>query len=171
MNVFYSHYKDYPMDRWHWDNFTPREMACKGTGKLLIDLPSMDLLQELRETIGLPFHINSAYRSPEHNRAEGGATQSQHLLAKAFDINLSNLVRGNITQGAEGIGFNGIGQYNSFIHIDTRDWYDKITLVATITDVFEKRRGAFKFMVEETVATNQLGQLTTRFRQTVVERA
>jgi len=48
---------------------------------------------------------------------------------------------------------------------------DQITLVATITDVFEKRRGAFKFMVEETVATNQLGQLTTRFRQTVVERA
>ncbi|MBV1892152.1 MAG: MaoC family dehydratase N-terminal domain-containing protein [Gammaproteobacteria bacterium] len=48
---------------------------------------------------------------------------------------------------------------------------DKITLVATITDVFEKRRGAFKFMVEETVATNQLGQLTTRFRQTVVERS
>jgi len=48
---------------------------------------------------------------------------------------------------------------------------DQITLVATITDVFEKRRGAFKFMVEETVATNQLGQLTTRFRQTVLERA
>lgn len=48
---------------------------------------------------------------------------------------------------------------------------DEITLVATITDVFEKRRGAFKFMVEETVATNQLGQLTTCFRQTVVERA
>jgi hypothetical protein len=48
---------------------------------------------------------------------------------------------------------------------------DQITLVATITDVFERRGGAFKFMVEETVATNQLGQLTTRFRQTVVERA
>ncbi len=47
---------------------------------------------------------------------------------------------------------------------------DKITLVATITKVFEKRKGAFKFMVEETVATNQLDQLTTRFRQTVVER-
>jgi len=47
---------------------------------------------------------------------------------------------------------------------------DKITLVATITKVFEKRKGAFKFMVEETVARNQLDQLTTRFRQTVVER-
>ncbi len=46
---------------------------------------------------------------------------------------------------------------------------DQITLVATILDVYEKRRGQFLFMVEETVAHNQFGELTTRFKQTVVE--
>lgn len=47
---------------------------------------------------------------------------------------------------------------------------DRITFVATIVDVYEKRNGKFQFMVEETVATNQMGELTTRFRQTIVER-
>lgn len=47
---------------------------------------------------------------------------------------------------------------------------DCITFVATIVDVYEKRNGKFQFMVEETVATNQMGELTTRFRQTIVER-
>lgn len=47
---------------------------------------------------------------------------------------------------------------------------DRITFVATVVDVYEKRNGKFQFMVEETVATNQIGELTTRFRQTIVER-
>lgn len=47
---------------------------------------------------------------------------------------------------------------------------DQITLVVTIRDIFERRRGAFKFMVEESVATNQFNQLAVRLRQTVVER-
>ena len=47
---------------------------------------------------------------------------------------------------------------------------DQITLVATILDFYEKRKGQFLFMVEETEARNQFGELTTKFRQTVVER-
>ena len=46
---------------------------------------------------------------------------------------------------------------------------DRITFVSTILDVYEKGQGRFVFMVEETVAHNQFGELTTRFRQTVVE--
>lgn len=46
---------------------------------------------------------------------------------------------------------------------------DKITLESTIVDLYEKRKGQFQFMVEETKATNQFGELTTRFRQTIVE--
>ncbi len=47
---------------------------------------------------------------------------------------------------------------------------DQITFVATILDFYEKGRGKFQFMVEETEARNQFGELTTRFKQTVVER-
>jgi len=46
---------------------------------------------------------------------------------------------------------------------------DRITLVSTILNFYEKGQGRFAFMVEETVAHNQFGELTTRFRQTVVE--
>lgn len=47
---------------------------------------------------------------------------------------------------------------------------DEITFVARIVDVYEKRSGRFQFMVEETDATNQYGELTNRFQQTIVER-
>lgn len=47
---------------------------------------------------------------------------------------------------------------------------DSITFVATITNIYEKRAGKFRFMVEETLATNQFGEQTTRLVQTIVER-
>lgn len=51
-------------------------------------------LQVLRDFIGKPIVINSAYRSPEVNKAVGGAIYSKHLLCLAADIRcpgLSNL--------------------------------------------------------------------------------
>lgn len=120
--MFYEHYSEVKPEDWPWENFTPEEIACRGTGKLLVDPSSMDKLQALRTEIGKPFHIVSGYRSPEHNEAVGGATHSQHLLGKAFDISLANLNRGELYEEAVAHGFNGIGQYLSFTHIDTRDY-------------------------------------------------
>ena len=120
--MFYNHYSEVKPEDWPWENFTPKEIACRGTGKLLVDERSMDMLQELRTKIGKPFHINSGYRSPEHNEAVGGATNSMHLQGKAFDISLQNLDRQVLYQEAQDMGFKGIGQYNSFMHIDTRDY-------------------------------------------------
>jgi hypothetical protein len=37
-----------------------------------------------------PLIVRSAYRSPEHNRAVGGATRSKHLDGAAFDIAMAN---------------------------------------------------------------------------------
>jgi len=128
--MFFEHYSDVDPDYWRWPNFTPKEIACKGTGKLLVNEDSMDRLQALRTEIGLPFHVNSGYRSPEYNKKVGGAPNSFHMQGMAFDISLSNLNRGIMTEKAEDYGFNGIGQYNSFIHIDTRDYkarWDKRT--------------------------------------------
>lgn len=45
---------------------------------------------------------------------------------------------------------------------------DKITFTSRIVDFIERRKGAIKFLIEETDAVNQLGELTTRFRKTVV---
>ena len=71
-------------------NFSPAEIACRGTGKLLINEPALDKLQALRDRLGKPLIVRSAYRSPEHNRAVGGATRSKHMDGAAFDIAMSN---------------------------------------------------------------------------------
>ncbi len=77
--TFYDHWRDVPESAWRWPNFSPAEIACRGTGKLLINEPALDKLQALRDRLGKPMIVRSAYRSPEHNRAVGGATRSKHL--------------------------------------------------------------------------------------------
>ena len=102
--------------------------------------------------------IAEGYRSilapPTYGVTLGCAVPDPFARAKAVGLNASKILH----------------TAQSFEYFEPICGGDQITLVATITDVFERRRGAFKFMVEETVATNQVGQLTTRFRQTVVER-
>ena len=88
--TFHSHWRDVPGSAWRWPNFSPAEIACRGTGKLLINEPALDKLQALRDRLGKPLIVRSAYRSPEHNRAVGGATRSKHLDGAAFDIAMAN---------------------------------------------------------------------------------
>jgi zinc D-Ala-D-Ala carboxypeptidase len=44
----------------------------------------------LRVRVGKPLILRSAYRSPEHNRAVGGAKASKHMEGIAFDIAMAN---------------------------------------------------------------------------------
>ena len=88
--TFYDHWRDVPESAWRWPNFSPAEIACRGTGKLLVNDPALDKLQALRDRLGKPLIVRSAYRSPEHNRAVGGATRSKHMDGAAFDIAMSN---------------------------------------------------------------------------------
>ena len=46
--TFYDHWRDVPVSSWRWPNFSPAEIACRGTGKLLINEPALDKLQALR---------------------------------------------------------------------------------------------------------------------------
>src|SRR5690606_23456037 len=73
--TFYDHWREAPGGTWRWPNFSPAEIACRGTGKLLVNEPALDKLQALRDRLGKPLTVRSAYRSPEHNRAVGGATR------------------------------------------------------------------------------------------------
>lgn len=120
----YKHWTRFPMSEWRWPNFSPEEMACRGTGKVAIDERSMDMLQELRNRLGKPIIVNSAYRSPEHNRRVGGAKGSYHMKAMAFDCRQDNQDPQEFIYHAKQVGFRGIGQYadKGFTHIDTRDY-------------------------------------------------
>jgi zinc D-Ala-D-Ala carboxypeptidase len=117
---FYAHWKEVNKDEWRWPNFKPEEIACKGSGSILIIPEALDKLQKLRDKIGKPLIINSAYRSPSHNKEVGGSPNSQHLFGIAFDISLQEHNREDLTRAAEDVGFMGVGQYNTFIHVDDR---------------------------------------------------
>lgn len=120
----WSNWKDYPAADWkqRWPNFSPQEMACRGTGKLAVNERAMDMLQSLRTAAGKPFIIRSAYRSPEHNKRVGGAKASKHMEAIAFDIDMTNHVPDEFIAAAQAAGFMGIGTYpgSNFLHIDAR---------------------------------------------------
>ena len=114
------HYTMLSPDDWRWANFTPKEIACKGTGLILIDEDAMDKLQAFREVLGMPFSPNSAYRSEVHNKAVGGAPRSMHRQGRAFDIPIGNgISRNEVHRIAKEVGFTGFGDYKTFVHIDT----------------------------------------------------
>ncbi len=126
-DVEFANYADFPAAKWRWANFSPVEMACRGDGKLMINKHSMDCLQKLRDALGLPLYINSAYRSPDYNTRIGGVPNSKHKKALAFDVNMSNHDPATFEAAARAAGFTGFGFYkdSNFVHIDTaraREW-------------------------------------------------
>lgn len=112
-------------------NFTQREFKSRDGSKMPEDVlcnikDLADSLQVLRDFLGEPIRINSAYRSPEHNEAIGGVKSSQHILGKAADIKVKDIetkdlyliiesliVDGKMKQG-------GLGLYDTFVHYDIR---------------------------------------------------
>lgn len=127
--TFYQHWRNVPAQAWRWGNFSPTEIACRGTGKLQVNEDALDKLQALRTALGKPMIVNSGYRSPEHNRRVGGAPQSMHLAGRAFDVSMANHDPVAFIAAARKAGFKGIGTYprSNFVHIDTgpaRSWGD-----------------------------------------------
>ncbi len=134
--TFYHHWRDVPDGIWRWPNFSPAEIACRGTDKLLLNTPALDKLQALRDRLGKPLIVLSAYRSPEHNRAVGGATRSKHMDGAAFDIAMSNHDPAAFEAAARAVGFLGFGFYprTGFMHIDlgpARHWGERFSVRAT----------------------------------------
>jgi zinc D-Ala-D-Ala carboxypeptidase len=126
-------------DGWVWKDFSPRELACKGTGLLLLDTDAMNKLQALRTRLGKPLIITSAYRSPQHNKAVGGAKNSLHMKGIAFDVRMDNHDPYEFEKAARAVGFTGFGFYrkSGFMHIDTgpeRSWGKRWPMVASAND-------------------------------------
>lgn len=125
--------------------FTKKELRCRGcpTGDFCdqspwsnVDPEALDMLNELREAMDQPLLLNSASRCPRHNLRVGGAKRSKHLATEhlrstAFDIstdpkryswyNLEAPDQDDLIATAVEIGFNGIGVYRTFVHVDKRD--------------------------------------------------
>ena len=76
------------------------------------------VLDEAREFAGIPFVINSAYRSPNHPLSVKNPTSS-HIKGLAVDIKATdNETRFKIVEALISVGFTRIGIADTFIHVD-----------------------------------------------------
>lgn len=134
----WNHWRDVKPEQWPWKHFTPEEIACRGTGQLVVHKSAMDKLEALRVDLGTPIILNSAYRSPSWNQRVGGEPNSYHKaersyggeLVMAFDCSMANHEPNAFWAKAAKHGFRGRGDYprQGFMHIDTanaRTWTGK----------------------------------------------
>jgi uncharacterized protein YcbK (DUF882 family) len=112
-------------------NFSLDEFAsADGTapsGEVLKNLTELAKnLEVLRKHIGQPIRVTSGFRSREHNRKIGGATNSFHVLGMAADIQVSKMTPEQVAKAielliAEGkIKEGGLGIYRTWVHYDVR---------------------------------------------------
>ena len=78
----------------------------------------LNKLDEAREYAGIPFAINSAYRSPTHPLSIKNPTSS-HIKGLAVDISVKDSkTRFKVLDALIAVGFTRIGIASSFIHVD-----------------------------------------------------
>ena len=112
-------------------NFKAREFDCKGAGccsETKVDETLVAYLQKVRDKFQKPVYIQSGYRCPTHNaKVENAASKSRHMDGMAADIVVEGVDPLEVARFAESIGVKGIGHYDDFVHIDTREkksfWY------------------------------------------------
>lgn len=92
--------------------------------------PSADVLDNLhrlcarledvrRQLGGRAIHVNSGYRTPDHNKAVGGVANSQHLYGRAADIVVMGIPPRKVQSILDGSWDGGMGSYPTFTHLDT----------------------------------------------------
>lgn len=102
-------------------DFVLREFECKdGSHQVVLKRDLLDKLQRLRDLAGLPVVVTSGYRNPAYNLKVGGSPTSRHLRGEAADIQIPGLSPQQVAELAEKVGFNGIGVYDTFTHVDVR---------------------------------------------------
>lgn len=99
-------------------------------------IPTLLVIQKMREELGFPMTFNSAYRDKEKNKEVGGSKTSLHMKFNAFDTRpVSNdpyelaLMQEWLLKAKYDVVYNdiaisqrhmGIGLYDTFLHIDSR---------------------------------------------------
>ena len=91
----------------------------------------MEQLEVIRSQWDERLILTSPYRSPQHNKAVGGVSNSMHLCGKGSDFIVENVSPQEVQDATEylmntgQIINGGLGRYNTFTHYDignTRRW-------------------------------------------------
>ena len=73
--TFYAHWRDVPATTWRWPNFSPAEIACRGTGKLLVNEAALDsaagAARPFRQAADHPLGLPEPGAQPRRRRCEG----------------------------------------------------------------------------------------------------
>lgn len=110
--------------------FTEREFRCRCCGELPEEVKGNvmalvnEVLDPVREKLGVALVVNSGYRCKEHNLRVGGAKGSQHLRGEAADVRLvsgskfqvsgvQDLARAIVELGR----FDQVIVYPTFVHV------------------------------------------------------
>ena len=90
----------------------------KGSGSYM-QPSTLQMLNDARAIAGIPFKINSGFRTKSHNAYVGGKEKSSHLYGYAVDIHCTNSRgRAVIIDALRKAGFTRFGIGNTFIHTD-----------------------------------------------------
>ena len=97
-------------------------------------LPTIQILDRLRDVLGYPIHLHSVYRNKAYNASVDGAKDSMHLYFNAVDFSGSKGTYRDWYRTllaliqTENLKVGGLAQYpdDNFVHLDTRTlWPDK----------------------------------------------
>jgi uncharacterized protein YcbK (DUF882 family) len=95
---------------------------CKTVGSLDNINKLAVKLETLRAVWNKPMVIISGYRCKKMNEKCGGAKHSQHMLSNAADIRIEGITTEEVAKAADLLGFDGIGIYPTFTHVDLRGY-------------------------------------------------
>lgn len=137
------------------ENFTLEEMTASETAArhgidntpdndVLMNLRRLALfLEEVRKVVGMPLHINSAYRSPEANKLVGGKSTSQHCKGVAADIKVKGMTPDQVVRAIikAGLSYDQvIREFDSWTHVSISNTKDeKPRKMALVIDKFGTR--------------------------------
>ena len=133
--------------------FSASELACKGTGAVLLDFRFAVELIHLRSTWDAPLTPSSVCRAPSHNEAVGGHPRSLHLTVpshpQAHGTMAADFLWANwptqrqlaFAACAWDLGW-AVGLNNAFCHVDLRSLIGRKPTVFTYGSGWSDRFGS-----------------------------
>ena len=98
------------------DEFDSPDLPGSGA---FMDNGFLQALDEARHIAGVPFRVNSGFRTEAHNARVGGSPASSHMQGYAADISAtSSNRRWLIIAALLQAGFTRIGVADTFVHCD-----------------------------------------------------
>jgi len=119
-------FDDFGIDDFSPEEFAPFRRPPPQYHRTLAILPTVSVLQDMRDAGCGPITVNSGYRDPGYNESVGGARESQHILFTAADVTTRDWSPDEVFEWLDGHHNRkgiALGRYKTFTHIDTRHWY------------------------------------------------